>query len=186
MIRINLLPVRAAKKKDLGLKQLTLLVLLVVGALLGNYLWLGSVQSELATKKNQVAKLEQDIAQLEKIIGEVNTIAKQKKTLEDKLAVLAKLRKGRSGPVKMMDALATLIPEKVWITSLEEKGGAMTIKGGALTNQDLADLMTELKKSPYFSEPSLKRSVQARGRGRDSGSGTGIQFELSCKINYTV
>jgi len=182
MIRINLLPVKAAKKKDLGLRQLTLLIVLVLGALVGNYLWYGGVQRELATKRSQVAKLEQDIKQLEKIIGEVDEIAKQKKTLEDKLAVLEKLRKGRAGPVKMLDALATITPEKVWIASMEEKGGAMTIKGGAVTLQDLADLMTELKKSPYFSEASLKKSTQTRTReGVEM-----IQFELTCKVNYAV
>lgn len=179
MIRINLLPVRAAKKKDLGLKQLTLLVLLVIGALLGNYFWYGGVEAELSSKTAAVAKLEQDIAQLEKIIGEVNTITEQKKTLEEKLAVLDKLRKGRSGPVKMLDALATLMPEKVWLRSIEERGGSMVMKGGALTIQDLADLMAGLKRNPYFSEPSLKRSVQERGGGS-------VEFELSCGINYDV
>ena len=180
MIRINLLPVRAAKKKDLGLKQLVLLGLLVVGALMGNYYWWSSVDSALDNTKIQVAKLEQDIAQLDKIIGEVNEITKQKKALEEKLAVLEKLRKGRSGPVKMLDELATLMPEKVWITSIDEKGGSMVIKGGAMTNEDLADLMRALKKSPFFSEPSLKKSVQSRK------SGAQVEFELTCKINYAV
>lgn len=180
MIRINLLPVRAAKKKDLGLKQLVLLGLLVVVALMGNYYWWSSVDSTLESTKTQVVKLEQDIAQLDKIIGEVNEIAKQKKALEEKLAVLEKLRKGRSGPVKMLDELATLMPEKVWVTAIEEKGGAMVIKGGAMTNEDLADLMKALKKSPFFSEPSLKKSVQSRKTGAQ------VDFELACKINYAV
>lgn len=180
MIRINLLPVRAAKKKDLGLKQLVLLALLVVGALLGNYYWWSSVDSTLDTTKTQIAKLEQDIAQLDKIIGEVNEISKQKKALEEKLAVLEKLRKGRTGPVRMLDELATVMPEKVWITTIDEKGGSMVIKGGALTNEDLADLMKALKKSPFFSEPSLKKSVQSRKKGAQ------VDFELTCKINYAV
>lgn len=180
MIRINLLPVRAAKKKDLGLKQLVLLGLLVVGALLGNYYWWASVDSTLESTKSQIVKLEQDIAQLDKIIGEINEISKQKKALEEKLSVLEKLRKGRSGPVRMLDELATVMPEKVWITTIDEKGGAMVIKGGAMTNEDLADLMKALKKSPFFSEPSLKKSVQSRKQGAQ------VDFELTCKINYAV
>lgn len=180
MIRINLLPVRAAKKKDLGLKQLVLLGLLVVGVLLGNYYWWSSVDTTLESTKNQVAKLEQDIAQLDRIIGEVNEISKQKKALEEKLAVLEKLRKGRTGPVRMLDELATIMPEKVWLSSFDEKGGSVTIKGGAMTNEDLADLMKALKKSPFFSEPSLKKSVQA---GRQ---GATVEFELTCTINYAV
>ncbi|AKU90319.1 PilN domain-containing protein [Vulgatibacter incomptus] len=182
MIRINLLPTRQAKKKDLGNKQLVLLGLLVVGALMGNWFWYSGVESTLAQKNAQVAKLKQDIAQLDKIIGEVNTIKEQKKALEEKLAVLDKLRKGRTGPVKMLDALSTLMPEKVWISAIEEKGGAMVIRGGAVTNEDLADLMRELKKNPFFSEPSLKKSQQVG----DRQLGTYVQFELSCSINYAA
>ncbi len=184
MIRINLLPTRQAKKKDIGLKQLTLLGLLVVIALMGNYFWNTSVQETLDGKRGQVSKLQADIAQLDRIIGEVEQIAKQKEALEKKLKVLDDLRKGRSGPVKMLDNLATLMPERVWIVSIEEKGGSMVIKGGAVTNEDLADLIRALKTSPYFSktEPTLKSSTQVT----DKVLGLRVNFELSLQINYAA
>lgn len=183
MIRINLLPTRKSKKKEQGLQQLAILAACVLVALGANFWWTSSHESELQEKKQQVAKLQEDIAALDKIIGEITNITKDKKALEEKLATLDKLRKARTGPVKMMDALATLVPDRVWLTNMEEQGGALVLKGQAVTNEDLADFMRELKKNPFFQEPSLKRAVQVESR--EAGTRT-IEFELSCAINYSA
>ena len=45
MIRINLLPVRAVKKRELGVQVLTLLTLVIVGTLIANYFWYDSRES---------------------------------------------------------------------------------------------------------------------------------------------
>ena len=107
MIRINLIPVRQVKKRELGRQQLVIFaaVLFVVGV--GNYLWIDSVEDGSGQAEGPVVKLQNDIAQLEKVIGEVNSITKEKKALEDKLKVLDTLKKRRAGPVKVMDALAS-------------------------------------------------------------------------------
>src|SRR6478609_187876 len=100
MIRINLLPVRQAKKKEMGRQQLVLFAGIVFLAFVFNGWGYFSVSTELSGKQADVTKRQGEIKQLEKIIGEVNTITKDKKALEDKLAVLDELRKGRTGPVK--------------------------------------------------------------------------------------
>src|SRR5690606_28723627 len=110
-------------------------------------------------------------------------IKKDQAELEEKLAVLERLRKGRTGPVKMLDALATLMPDRVWLREVDEKGGTLTLKGSAVTNEDLADFMRELKKEAFFSEPALKRAVQVDGKG---GGAPVIEFELSCGINFSA
>lgn len=181
MIRVNLLPVRQAQRRELGKKQLILLALLLLGAGVGNWKWVEGVKTRLQAKQSQVAQLQRDIAQLEKVIGEVNTISKEMKSLEDKLKVLDQLRQGRSGPVKVLDALATVMPEKVWLITVTEKDKQLSIKGAAVSNDDLADFMRALTNSPYFSEPTLRRSVQ-----RGSGNNRTIQFELSCRVNYSA
>jgi type IV pilus assembly protein PilN len=181
MIRINLLPVRQAKKKEQGRQQLVLLAGVFVLAVALSALWWWSTSSTLAEKKAQVARRQSEIQQLEKIIGEVNNINKEKKAVEEKLAVLEKLKKGRTGPVKVMDALATLMPKRAWLISLEEKGGRVTLKGGAVTNEDLADLISELKKSPFFQGPTLKKAVQRGDKGQKF-----IEYEIGCGVNYSA
>src|SRR5262245_45314846 len=112
MIKINLLPVRQVKKREAGKQILVLYAVLLVGALLGNYLWY-SVRDDVAQSQAQkIAVTQRKIAELEKVIGEVNNINARKKELKDKLAVLEELRRGRNGPVRIMDALAEATPKK--------------------------------------------------------------------------
>src|ERR1700676_3826817 len=123
MIRINLLPVRAAKKREFGRQQIVLFALVLILAGVGNWIWYSRVESELSGLDAQIARTRTEIAQLEKTIGEVKSIKEDKKALEDKLKILDTLKKGRTGPVKVMDELATLIPEKVWLLEDTETNG---------------------------------------------------------------
>ncbi len=183
MIRINLLPVRAAKKKEMGRQQLVLFAGLVILVLGLNAIWWFNVSHARDEKVAQAAKLRAEIAQLEKIIGEVNTISKDKKALEEKLAVLDQLRKARTGPVKALDSLAQTLPQRAWFHEVTEKAGSLVIKGGAVSNEDLADLMRELKRSKYFTEPTLRKSVQSTDK--ESGSKY-IEFELTCGVKNSA
>ncbi len=126
MIRINLLPVRVAKKKEAGKNQLILIALLVVAVLIGNYWWSASRSSDLAAREAKVKRTRVEIAQLEKIIGEVKDIKAQQAAVKDKLAVLDKLKAGRQGPVKMLEELSSLTPKRLWLRKLDEKAGTIS------------------------------------------------------------
>jgi type IV pilus assembly protein PilN len=184
MIRINLIPVRQVKRRELGRQQLVIFAALLFFVGVGNYLWIDSVETDLAKRKAQVVKLQNDIAQLEKVIGEVNSITKEKKALEDKLKVLDSLKKRRAGPVKVMDALSTLIPQHVWMTDVSDKAGNWNLKGMGMTNDDVAELMRELKRSPYFHDIVLKKvSTLKVSQGPVAEV---VQFEITCSVNYAA
>ena len=51
----------------------------------------------------------------------MNKINDRKAEVEKKLGVLDNLRKGRSGPVKMMDAMAIAVPKKLWLKGFVEE-----------------------------------------------------------------
>src|ERR671922_630924 len=138
MIRINLLPVRAAKKREFGRQQLILFALILVGAGVGNYVWWKAENDNLTALNQRIASTRNEIAQLEKTIGEVKSITQDKKALEDKLKILDTLKKGRTGPVKVMDELATIIPTRVWILDFSETGGGVTIAGRSAAYEDLS------------------------------------------------
>jgi type IV pilus assembly protein PilN len=145
MVRINLLPVRAVKKREAGRQIFILFAVLIVGVLVGNFLWYSGRNSVAERNQMQITATEAEISKLEKIIGEVNNISKRKKEVEEKLRVLDQLRKGRTGPVKLLDALATAIPKKVWLTSFEEINGQAKLRGTAMSNDDLAEFMHGLE-----------------------------------------
>jgi type IV pilus assembly protein PilN len=182
MIRINLLPVRVSKKATAGKQQIVLFVVLIVATYIANFLWAQSRASELKTRVQKVQKTKDEIVQLDRIIGEVKNINQQQAALREKLDILAGLKASRSGPVRVMDALASLTPKRLWITKLEEKGGAATITGLASTFDDVSNFMSALKGSPQFANVELtKTAVAAAVAGRRSEL---VDFMLTLQIQY--
>src|SRR6185437_13864692 len=145
MIRINLLPVKAHRKAEAGRQQLVLFAVVIAVALAGNaWAWQQKASRE-ATMQAQVAKTKQQIAELDRVISEVKDINKKEDELKTKLAALDKLKASRAGPVKVLDALQTAMPKKVWLNNVAETGGAMKIDGVALSQDDLVEFMTALQ-----------------------------------------
>jgi type IV pilus assembly protein PilN len=165
MIRINLLPVRQVKKRELGRQFLVVAVGLVVITLIGNWFWYGQVASTRDKKNAEVTETKRRIAELDKTIGEVKNINQHRKDVNEKLDVLTRLRKGRQGPVKMLDALATATPKKVWLTDFEEKSSSVVMKGKAMSNEDVADFMRGLA-SMVWTSKGMARVIE-RKRGED-------------------
>lgn len=181
MIRINLLPVRVSKKKEAGKQQLILFALLAVGILLGNFVWSKSRTDELAAREQKLRRTRDEIAQLERIIGEVKNIKAQQAELKDKLAVLDKLRAGRQGPVRMLDEIATILPKKLWLTKMEERGGAMLFEGSASTIEEVSAFMAALRRSAYFSAVELKKTAAKADKQYKL-----VDFTISAQANYTA
>ena len=178
MIRINLLPVRAAKKREYGRQQLVLFALILVLAAIGNYFWLNRVESERVALEQRIAATRAEIAQLEKTIGEVKSIKDDKKALEDKLKILDTLKKGRTGPVKVMDELATIIPQKVWVVEYSEVAGGVTMNGQAAAYEDLSAFSKKLKASTHFTNITIKGARQ-----RPDGI---VDWVITCNANYAA
>ncbi len=171
MIRINLLPVRQVQRREVGRQVLILAAVIVLGGLVGNYLWYSNRESERSRLANQIVETQRRITELEKVIGEVNNINKRKKEVEDKLKILNDLRKLRSGPVRMLDALATATPKKVWLSDFNEQSQQVKINGKALSHEDVAELMRGLA-TVVWTPKGMGRVVE---RKRDA---TTVRVEL--------
>jgi len=178
MIHINLLPVRAAKKREFGRQQLILFGLILVGALLGNYTWWKAENDGLNALDQRIASTRTEIAQLEKTIGEVKSIKDDKKALEDKLKILDTLKKGRTGPVKVLDELASVVPQKVWILEFSEQNGGVSITGQAVNYEDLSTFSKKLKASTHFTNITIKGA-------RQRADGT-VDWVITCNANYSA
>jgi type IV pilus assembly protein PilN len=177
MIHINLLPVRAAKKREFGRQQLILFALLVVLAGVGNWFWYRAVEDGLRQLNDQIGRTRAEIAQLEKTIGEVKSITQDKKALEDKLKVLDALKKARTGPVKVLDELSTVIPVRVWLMDWQEQGGQVSMRGQAVTYEDLSSFAQKLKGSKYFKDVNIRKASQKTEGGT-------VDWEITCNANY--
>lgn len=179
LIRVNLL----GERKKKGANTLLWLSLYGASVLLCCavfFVMLTRVGSELADKESQVGLLEAQLAKLRVVTKEVRELDAKKKSLAEKIAVMAALKKKKAGPVHVMDDLNSAVPDKAWIVELKELDGALLrITGFALDNQTIAGFMKALEDSDYFSDVDLVETKQALVKG------VGIkEFILQSKINY--
>src|SRR4051812_43755539 len=145
MIRINLLPMRATKKRESGRQVLVVGAGVLAAALVLNGFWYLDRNSTSNQNQEKIAATQARVAELEKVIGEVNNINRRKREVEEKLRVLDELRRGRSGPVRMLDALSTAMPKKVWLKDFDEKANQVKLEGTAVSHDDVAELMRALQ-----------------------------------------
>lgn len=164
MIRINLLPVRAARKREEVQRQLLVFTFFLIGVLAVGLIFLQTQRSELSQVQAENRQLEEEIANLKKIIGEIEIYNQQKAVLEKKLEIIAKLKANKTGPVHMLDELATRIPEKLWLETVEESGAKVSLRGVSINNEVIATFMNKLEESDYFGDVFLV-SIQAREEG---------------------
>ncbi len=180
MITTNLLPVREAKKKETERKQA-----FVLGAVLaGTFLVIAAVHIAMTTRvarvRGQIASTQTEIDKLQKVIGDVENFKKDKAEIERKLAVIHTLEANRGGPVHLLDELASRLPEKIWLTTLTEEGGVLTLEGLSIDNETIATYMTRLAQSPYLTNIELQRSELQEG-----GSVKLNEFTIRCGVVAT-
>ena len=201
MIKINLLPIRAARKREYVKQQLILFLVLIVGALVGCYMWYSSMAGKIDKRKKDISKAQQQIAQYKKAIGEVERYKGLEAMLKKKLEIIDNLVKGKSGPVRVMDRLSKLIPKQVWLMSWKESGGTVEVEGEALSNKNVAQFLEQLetvpddaakkegaakkKKAPkgFFTNVKL---VETEAKDDADYNRTFIKFKIEMKVSYAI
>lgn len=182
MIRINLLPIRQTQRRQTVQQQLLGSAAVIIVALIICIIWFAKVSGDEKELVQEQQKKTQELAQLNLIIGKVNELEAKKKELEQKQGIIESLRRGKTGPVRALDDLATEIPDRVWITKLEEKGGSVTIEGKAINHENVSAFMKSLQKSKYFSGVNLGFSKA----GKKTNGVTLFEFEITCRVNYSA
>ncbi len=178
MIRINLLPVKAAQKKEQLQRQLMVVVLaliVTVGLCGAAFMY---VTGEVEARQLKIDQKKAEIAKLAKVINEVRDFEKRQKALRAKLDVLEQLKASRVGPLYVLNALYEALPDKLWLTKFQESGGRASISGIGVNEETVALFMKNLEASDYFDGIELKvtkQIVQDQIKFQ--------QFDLSCKIN---
>ncbi|MCC7380252.1 MAG: PilN domain-containing protein [Deltaproteobacteria bacterium] len=183
MIRINLLPARKRKGTETVQQQLLAFAAVLVLAIVACFVWWALKAKEADGRAETKKAKEQELAQLDKIIGEVNEFTTKKKELEEKLQVIQSLKKGKTGPVRALDDLATEVPNRVWLSKIEEVSGRMIFEGNAIDHEDVSAFMKALQKSKYFTGVVLGYSRSAKS------SKVGVsfyEFKITCAVNYSA
>jgi len=157
MIRINLLPFRAARKKENIRRQLMisgLSVVLLISIMGYAFFYLTSTLSGL---KEEEKRVQDELKTYEQTIKKIAELEKKIKEIRAKLGVIRELERNKTGPVHLLDEIALAVPkEKLWLSNMKETKGTLTLTGTAMDNETVALFMTNLEKSEYISGVDLQ------------------------------
>lgn len=173
MVKINLLPIRSELRKKALIEHVSLLGLCVVLIFILSWFVQTSVNNKKEMLQQEMTTTKLEIAQLTVQAGEIEKFKQQKKELEKKLDIIKELNTKKTGPVAVLDQLSLIIPEKAWITSLNNSGSSITLDGVAIDNPTIAAFMKSLQASPYFQGVELVLTQK---------EATNTKFTIKCQI----
>jgi type IV pilus assembly protein PilN len=158
MIRINLLPVREARRAA-NLRKQGMLLVFAAGAGVVICLLISTwMAARIAHERSLVTAREAELKKLEATMNEVKKFQAEQQEIEQKLAIIDQIEAARMGPVKIMDELASRIPQRVWLTKMVEKGGTLELEGRSIDAEVVADFVVALEESPMLSAVDLQET----------------------------
>jgi len=160
MIRINLIPVKAAQKKEQlkGQLMIVVLALIVTAGICGAAY--AHITGKVDDLQQRIDQKRAEIAQLQKAIAEVRDFEKRQKDLRAKLDILETLKTAKVGPVYLLDELYQALPEKLWLTSFKESAGKAQVSGIGVSEETVALFMRNLETSGSYERVELKVTKQ--------------------------
>jgi type IV pilus assembly protein PilN len=165
MIKINLLPVRAAKKKETAIQQFVISgVVVVVIALVVTALYVVK-HVQVAAAKDDITSANNKINELKTKIGKLEEVKTLKEQVKKKLDLLSQLRKNKTGPAQRLATLSDLTPEQLWLTTYSENVADVKVSGIAFNEELIAQFMKSLEASADFMSVELLVSEQAEVAG---------------------
>jgi type IV pilus assembly protein PilN len=181
MIRINLLPARAIKKKE-STRQMFSVLFLSIGLLIVLIVFSHLSQlREISARDAQSAVYNEHIRRLRLDTKDVNKFKAEREDYQRRLNKIHDLQRAKTGPVRVLDELSMALPGKLWLTSLKEKDGKMELKGIAMDNPTIAQYMTNLEKTGVIKNVELVVSQQLERKDLKLK-----EFTLTCQVLYTL
>ncbi|HZZ92561.1 MAG TPA: PilN domain-containing protein [Usitatibacter sp.] len=155
MIRVNLLPHRAEKRKRRE-QQFAVLAGLaaVIGLAAAAGVWF-FLDGQVDQQRKNVAYMKGEIDKLDKQIEEIRKIREETASLLAKKQVVEALQSNRSEPVQLLDQLLRQLPEGVYLKAVKQNGAKVNLVGYAQSNARVSTLMRNLGASPYLENPEL-------------------------------
>jgi type IV pilus assembly protein PilN len=155
MIRINLLPHRAEKRKarQIQFYVLSAITLVIAAMLVGFVHVVINTQIEYQERRNRY--LTDQIALLDKQIAEIKRLKMEIAALMERKTVVEKLQSTRSDVVHLLDQMLNILPESVYLKSIKQTGNQVNLVGFTQSNARVSTLMRSIDSSQWLESPTL-------------------------------
>jgi len=178
MIRVNLLPHRAEKRKARQVQFIILSALsLVLGAVIVGFVYV-AIDTQISYQERRNTYLKQEIAVLDKQIEEIRKLREQTQALLSRKTVVENLQSTRSDVVHLLDQMLRILPDGVYLKTLKQNGNQINVDGYAQSSARVSTLMRSIEDSPWLDTPTLIQ-VQAATVGGKRLSEFQLNFNLT-------
>ena len=191
MIRINLLGIAKPKNRRVGaapapaieigdVSSPTVKVLLAIALVVGvnGYLYfsLNRQAQDIAAKMTKAEQTNRDLSDVKARYMERQ---KEADNYKQRVDVIDQLRQAQTGPVQLMNMIGSTVngTEAVWLNTMKDDGGSISIQGMALSTDAVANLIANLEKTGYFKDIEIKETYQDE-QVKDMQA---FQFTLTCE-----
>lgn len=178
MMRINLLPHRAEKRRA---HQIQFISLCVISLLLGGLvvgLVHGIIGARIDYQQQRNQYLKNETAKLDRQIAEIRKLRQQTKALLARKEVVENLQSTRSDVVHLLDQMLRILPEGLYLKSLQQTGKHIHLVGYAQSNARISTLMRSIEDSPWLDSPKLVEIHATTANGARVNEFT-LNFNLS-------
>jgi len=177
MAKINLLPWRAARRKQRQQEFLTLLGFAAVAAIVLSLLIVVFYNNQIDNQTARNTYLTEQIAIVDKQIEEIKALDKKKEGLLRRKKVIEDLQSNRSMNVHLFDELVRTIPDGVRLSALNQNGDQLSLEGFAQSNARVSTYMRNLQASGWMTKPDLS-IIQVAGADK----GLPYKFDLTVTL----
>jgi len=182
MIRINLLPARALKKKEDIKRELLLLLVIIFAVVGGLYAFNIYLGNEVTSLENTKKEQEQQLKRYNETIKRIGNIQAQINDVKRRIDIINSLSHNRSAVIRSLDHVVMAIPQnRVYLRSINHTREMINIEGTAKHNDDVAEFMNSLKAKEDI------KNVFLRGTNLRTLPNTQIEvvdFGLNCETTY--
>ena len=95
--------------------------------------------------KNEIQKLDIQIA-------EIKTLNEKKAALQKRIDVVEQLQRSRNVGTQVLDEIAKIIPNGIYITQIDKQGNSIQITGKSESNNHLANMIRAIELSDLFTD----------------------------------
>ena len=117
---------------------------------------ISQLQSQLVAKQQQVQEIEQEIAKYGSVTSVVQDLIKEKKRLNDQLAVIAQISKKRAFKLMAIKLVQESVLEDLWLSELVVDENVMTFDGLSRTPTSVQQIVQNLNKTEFIERATNK------------------------------
>lgn len=155
MANINLLPWREERREESKKEFLVILAGVAVFAIAVVLIWNSSIETSIANQTARNNFMQGKIDELAHQVKEIQELKSQREQLVERMKIIQDLQGKRPEIVHFFDELVRTIPDGVYYSKVERKGGNISISGTAESNNRVSSLMRRLDASEWFNNPNL-------------------------------